>query len=124
MDEIKVYLDNDGIMRVEYPPHAIVTIFDVQYSYKRRLEITKEKVPLLVKIHGMPSFAEDAQKFLCSAEYCAITRVVAVVGDSRAGYFKYSNILLYLFRDIKKPPFDFKVFDNEEAALKWLRTYL
>lgn len=124
MRKIKVYIDSDGIMRVEYPIHAIVSIHNVQEEYRKRLDITDKKTPLLVKIHGIASFSDDAQEFLCTAEHCAITSAAAVVTDSAAGYYEHSKMLIDLFTGLKKPPFDFKVFDSEETALKWLKTYL
>lgn len=124
MRKMKVHIDNDGIMRVEYPLHTIVTIHDVQEEYKKRLEITIKKTPLLVKIHGLASFDVEAQKFLCGAEHSAITKAAAVVTDSKAGYYEYSNRIIDLFKNYGKPTFDFEVFENEKAALKWLKTYL
>ena len=82
MDKIKVYIDNDGIMRVEYPLHAIIINNDLRESYKKRLEITNKKTPILLKIHGIASFDEDAQKFICGSEFSAITSAIAVVTDS------------------------------------------
>ena len=121
---MKVYKDNDGIMHVEYPLHSILTVYDVQKEYKKRLEITNKRTPLLVKVHGLVSFDVEAQDFLCSADHCAITSAAAVVTDSKAGFFEYSNMLIGSFKDFRKPGFDFKVFENNEAALEWLKNYL
>ena len=124
MRKIEVKIDSDGIMHVEYPCLSIVSIHDVQEEYRKRLDITNTKTPLLVKIHGVASFSEDAQKFLCSAGHCAITSAAAVIGDSNAGYFEHSKILVDLFKDLNKIPFDFKYFEDEESAITWLKTYL
>lgn len=124
MRKIKVYIDSDGIMHVEYPSLSIVSIHNVKEEYRKRLDITNTKTPLLVKIHGVASFSEDAQKFLCSADHCAITSAAAVIGDSKSGYFEHSKILLDLFKSLNKIPFDFKYFKDEESAITWLKTYL
>ena len=124
MNKIKVYIDNNGIMCVEYPMHSIVTIHDVEEEYRKRLDITYMKLPLLVKIHGVVSFSDDAQKFLCSADHCAITSAAAIVGDTKSGYFEHSNILMDLFKIHNEPPFEFKDFENEESAIAWLKIYL
>ena len=124
MNEIKAYIDNNGIMHVEYPNLSIVSIHDVQEEYRKRLAITNTKTPLLVKIHGIASFSEDAKIFLCSVDHCAITSAAAVIGDSKAGYFEYSKILMDLFKGLNKPPFDFEYFEDEESAITWLKTYL
>jgi hypothetical protein len=124
ISEIKVQLDSDGIMRVEYPHHKFVTLDDVQKEYRKRLNITHEKTPLLVKVHGVTSFDAEAQQFLCGSEHCAITLAAAVVTDSQAGYFEYTNMLMAIFKELTKPLFDFEVFEDEAAALKWLKTYL
>ena len=124
MREIKVYIDSDGIMRVEYPNLATVTLHVIQEEYRKRLDITDKKTPLLVKIHGVSSFSDDAQKFLCSDDHSEITSAAAMVGDSKAGYFEHSKILMDIFKSLNKPPFDFKYFEDEEAAIAWLKTYL
>ncbi|TNF96108.1 MAG: hypothetical protein EP297_10590 [Gammaproteobacteria bacterium] len=121
MNEIKVYIDSNGIMCVEYPTHSNFGIHEVREEYRKRLDITNEKMPVLVKIRGIKTFSEDAQNFLCSSDNCAITSTTAVVGDSNAGYFKHSEILLELFKCLKRPPFDFKYFDDEESAIAWLK---
>ena len=124
MDKIEVHLDSDGIMHVEYPLHAGVTFDNVVKEYEDRLEITKERTPLLVKIHGVSAFDAEARKFLCGTQHSAITSAAAIVSDSSSGYQEYSSMLLELFKGIDKPPFDCKVFESEEDALNWLRSYL
>ncbi len=113
MSKMKAYLDNEGIMRVEYPPYTILTLNDVQEEYKKRLEITIIKKTLLIKIHGVMAFSTKAQKFLCSSEHCTTTNAAAVVCDSKAGYFEYSKMLMHSFKYLYKPPFDFNVFESE-----------
>ena len=124
MSKINVYIDSDGIMRVEYPIHAIVTIQDIQEEYRKRCNITNKKTPLLVKVHGVASFSEDAQEFLCSADHTSITSSAAVVTDPETGYYEHSKILIDIFKLYYKPSFELKRFDNEEVALNWLKTYL
>lgn len=124
MNEIKAYIDSKGIMHVEYPILSIISIRDVQEEYRKRLDITNTKTPLLVKIHGLASFSEDAQKFLCGVDHCAITSAAAVIGDPKAGYFEHSKILVDLFKGLNKIPFDFKYFEDEESAITWLKAYL
>lgn len=124
MNKIEVYIDGDGIMHAEYPPHAGVTFDNVREEYEARLEITSNKTPLLVKIHGVAAFDKDAREFLCGAQHSEITSAAAIISDSKSGYYEYSSMLLELFRGINKPPFDCKVFEHEEDALTWLRSYL
>ena len=124
MSKIEVYLDSDGIMRVDHPVHAIITIHHIQEEYKKRIDITKRKTPVLVTIHGVASFSIDAQIFLCSTDHCAITSAAAIVGDPKAGFFEHSKILMDSFKNHSKPPFDINSFEDEESAITWLKTYL
>jgi len=124
MSDIKVQIDKLGIMCVEYPLHATVGINEIKQEYKKRIKITDKKTPLLVKIHGMSFFTDEAQEFLCSPKNVAITSAAAIVRDTNAGYFEHSNVLMNVFKMIKKPSFDVNVFDTDAAAYEWLKQYL
>jgi hypothetical protein len=124
MKKLKVYLDSDGIMRVEHPIHANITIYHLQEEYEKRIAITSRKTPLLVKIHGVASFSEEAQTFLCGADHSAITSAVAIVSNPKAGFSEHSKILMGSFKSRFKPPFDIRVFEDEEPAITWLKSQL
>ena len=111
-------------MRVEYPRHATVTLGDVTDEYKQRTDISKEKRPLLVILHGLAIFSEDAQTFLRGTEHSAITSAAAILVDPAAGYYEHSIILIDSFRTSDVLPFDLKVFEEEQSALQWLESYL
>ncbi len=121
MANVKVHLRNDGIVYVEYPVHAIVTISDVQDEYEQRLEISNEKALVLVRLHGVESLSEQARTFVLSPEFGAITEAAAVVVDPTAGYHEYSRILLKVLQSDDNLPFEVRIFDDEESALQWLR---
>ena len=124
MEKIEVYLDSDGIMRVEHPIHANITIYHIQEEYEKRIDITSRKTPLLVKIHGVASFSEEAQTFLCGADHSAITSAVALVSNPKAGYAEHSKILMGSFKSRFDPPFEIRSFEDEEPAIIWLKTHL
>ncbi len=124
MSDIKVWLGEDGVMRVEYPRHATVTLGDVTDEYKQRTDISKEKRPLLVILHGLAIFSEEAQTFLRGTEHTAITSAAAILVDPTAGYYEHSIILIDSFRTSNVLPFDLKVFEDEQSALRWLKNYL
>ncbi len=111
-------------MRVEYPRHATVTLGDVKDEYKQRTDISKEKGPLLVILHGLAIFSEEAQAFLRGAEHSAITSAAAILVDPAAGYYEHSIILVDSFRTSDVLPYDLKIFQDEKSALRWLENYL
>jgi len=124
MNNHEVYIDKNGIMCVEHPEHAILTLRVVDELRRRRLSMTPKKTPLLVITHGVTSITDDVQKYISSAEHATLTSAVAVVRDPRAGYFEYSAILLEIFKVIYRPRIEFKIFDDKTSALKWLARYL
>lgn len=124
MSDIKVWLGDDGVMRVEYPRHATVTLGDVQDEYKQRTDISKEKCPLLVILHGLAIFSEEAQTFLRGSEHSAITSAVAILVDPAAGYYEHSIVLIDSFQRSDALPYDLKVFEDKQSALLWLKDYL
>ena len=122
--QLKVFLDELGIMQVEYPHQTRVSIQKIQEEYQKRLAITSQKTPLLIQLHGMVFFENAAKQFLCGEKNSAITSAAAVVLDPEAGYHGRSNMLMEMFKDFDKPPFDVNTFDNKEEAIDWLKQYL
>lgn len=66
---------------------------------------------------------DEAVEFVVSPEHTKMTKAVAFVTDSESGYYKHSNIILWLIKNIDKPVFHFEVFDNEDSALEWLSNH-
>src|SRR5690606_29588584 len=118
------FRDEDGIMQVEYPLHTRISLGKIQEEYYKRLDITQEKTPLLVLLHGMVFFEVAAREFLCGEKNSAITSAAAVVLDPSAGYQGQSNIFMEMFKLFDKPPFPVEVFENKEEAMEWLKNYL
>jgi hypothetical protein len=73
MSKLEVDLDSDGIMRVNQPNHAVITVHHIRKEYEKRKDIKNTRTPLLVTIHGAATLSEEAQEVLCGAEFCAIT---------------------------------------------------
>ncbi len=124
MSNVQVSIDSNGIAIIEYPLHAIVTLQDIQTEYQLRISITNKKVPILVNLHGVSSFNEEAQRFVSSDQYAEITMAAAVVLDPKAGYFEPSKLLLDLFKNLNPAPYDIRVFEDIKPAKAWLKTYL
>jgi hypothetical protein len=121
---LQVFLDECGIMQVEYPLHTRISFEKIQEEYYKRLQITQDKTPLLVQLHGMVFFEVAAREFLCGEKNSAITSAAAVLLDPRAGYQGQSNIFMEMFKLFDKPPFPVEVFEDKEAAMAWLKQYL
>lgn len=123
-ESLVVHLDELGIMQVEYPLHAQVRLDSIQEEYYKRLEITDQKTPLLVQLHGMTFFEVKAREFLCGEENGAITSAAAVVLDAEAGYHRQSKIFMEMFKLLNKPSFPVKIFDDKDEAIAWLKGFL
>ena len=116
----KVELNGQGVMRVEYPLHAEVTLESVQDEYRQRLAISSQPLPLVVVLHGMPGFTPEAQFFLTTRRHLALTSAVAIVVVPESGYYEHTKDLLSLFFARANFPCPTRVFDNEPEAVKWL----
>ena len=114
-------LDHD-ILIAEYPAHALVVLNGVKDEYEKRLKINNTPHLLLVKLHGIVIFNQEAQNFVASDKEATITRAAAILCDKNAGYYEHGKLLVELFLVTHKLQFPAKLFDDESGALSWLRS--
>jgi len=118
---INVSILEKDILLAEYPPHALIGLSDVKEEAEKRRNLTNSPHLLLVKLHGMATFSQDAQVFISSSEEAIITTAVAVLCDENSGYYEHGKMLIDIFLDTKELKFPIKLFDNENDAFSWLR---
>lgn len=116
----KVWLEDDGIMCIEYPVHSSITLDDLQKSLCLRQSLLSKKHKLLVKLNGLMALSASAQEFLLTEEYSSLTQAVAVVVNPHEGYYQHTKILLGLFQRQGPLPYPLELFDTENEAKDWL----
>ena len=119
----KVSHYKEGILVSEYPLHARIGVKDVKSAFADRMVICNEPHCQLVILHGVALITDEAVEFLVSPENTEMTKAVAIVVDSKSGFFEHSKQILWLIKNIDKPEFPFEYFENEDLALEWLSSY-
>lgn len=113
---------DDDIIITEYPAHASVTLGAIEEEFRKRLELNASPHLLLVKLHGLSIFHEDAQRFLASEKHAALTKAVGILCDRKAGYYEHGKVLIEHFKTAQALTFPVKLFDDEHEALAWLKS--
>lgn len=114
-----VWLGDDGILRVRYPPNCHLTLDVVEKVHRRHLDITRTPCPLLVYAESVASAEYDAQQFSSRDEVAAVVRAMGIIVKSA-----FTRAMAELFMRFHRPPYPTRVFRDEQAALEWLARYM
>lgn len=118
-NELATYYLKDGILYGIYNIGAEVNLKGAKLLVEERLKLTGDtSYPLVVDFRGLRSMDKHARMYFASEE--------AVKGIT-AGAFIVDNFIsklictVYLIND--KPPRTVKVFNNQESAVQWLKSF-
>jgi len=119
VDEPKVWLGDDGIVRVDFGGIGVVTLEHVkaELAARRRLGVTPQVT--LVRLPGVWRVDVQAAAFMSSLENVSMTIASGMVTESSLG-----NLAVRVFDLYHRPPFPWHVFSNDEDAVAWLRQYV
>jgi hypothetical protein len=115
----KVWLGDDGILRIEYPENFHLTLDAMHYANQRHREISTEKRPVLVYADSVASADYDAQQFASSDAAIELTRCLAIIVKS-----VFTRAMADLFMRFHKPPYPTRIFTREQDAMDWLDSFL
>ena len=117
--DAKIWLEDDGIVRIKYPDNFHITMDVMESVYQQHIQITTEKRPILADCGSVASVDYDAQQFVSTDERAALTSALAVIVKSA-----FSRAMGQMFMMFHKPPYPTRMFQHEEDALEWLKTFL
>lgn len=119
----KVWLEDDGIVRVEYEPFCSLNLDVIKHVNAKRIALHPIKHPLLMKLNGLNSFEKDAQQYIKSSLYNSITSATAIYVPYSVKFRILTTSLVQNFvNDNLFMPL--QLFDNEIKALSWLAQYI
>lgn len=119
MDEPKVWLGDDGIVRVDFGGIGVVTLEHVKAELAARRDLGATPQVTLVKLPGVWRVDVQAAAFMSSLENVAMTAASGMVTESSLG-----NLAVRVFDLYHRPPFPWRVFSNDEDAAEWLRQFI
>jgi hypothetical protein len=117
--DAKIWLGEDGIVRIKYPDNCHITMEIMESVFEQHLQITTDKRPILADCGTVASVDYDAQQFVSNDERAALTSALAVIVKSA-----FTRAMGQMFMMFHKPPYPTRMFQHEEDALEWLRTFL
>ena len=116
----RLWLGEDGIVRIIHVPGAQVTLEDVKETMAAYLKIYQEKKrPLLVDTKLMRSFAREARQYYASDEAAKVASAAAIIVGTPV-----SRVLGNFYIGISNPHLPSRLFSSESEALEWLKGYL
>ena len=111
----RVWLEDDGIMRIAYPQDFHLTLDAMRSVHRLHVQISTEKRPLLVYANSVASAEYEAQQFASSDEAVALVSGMAIVVKSF-----FTRAMADIFMRFHRPPYPTRVFTAEHDAIKWL----
>ncbi len=115
---LRIWLGEDGIMRIEYPPDCNLTLEDVRELNRRHREISMRCRPLLAYADSVAAAEHEAQQFASDPDVVEVVSALAIIVKSF-----FTRAMADIFIKFNKPPYPTRVFTNEADALAWLEEY-
>ena len=115
----KVWLGQDGILRIDHGPDPDFTLESVFDAYEQHRALTTEPRPVILMASGHPKVHAEAKEFVRSPEVCALVTAIAYVADT--WYIRY---LVDVFLMFDRPPYPAYVCKSEAEAAAWLKRFI
>lgn len=116
--EPRVWLGEDGILRIRYAQNFDLTLEAMEQVHRKRLEVIDTPCPLLVYAESVASAEYEAQQFASREDVAALVTAMGIIVKSL-----FTRAMSDLFMRFHKPPYPTKIFKDESTALEWLAQY-
>lgn len=115
----RLWLGEDGIVRIIHSPNAEVTLEDAQETMAAYLKINRgKKRPLLIDTKTMKSIARDARHYYAGTEAARAASAAAILVGTPV-----SEVLGNFYIGLSNPHLPSRLFASEDEALEWLKRY-
>jgi hypothetical protein len=116
----KIWVGQDGIVRIIHTPGAEVTLEDAQETMAAYKKLNNGKrMPLLVDTKSMKSISREARHFYSGEEAAACAGAAALIVGTPV-----SKVLANFYLGLSNPKLPSRLFTSEDEALVWLKGYL
>ena len=116
----KVWLGEDGIIRIVNLPGVEVTLENITEINRHLKKLSKgKKVPVFNDIRGVKSITREARLFASGEKSAQVSSAAALLIGS-----PLSKVIGNFFMGINKPPYPTKLFTSEKKALEWLEGFI
>lgn len=116
----KVWLGEDGILRVLSLPVKEITLADARDNWAAVAAAGQGVArPILGDIRDVRGISKEARKFYAGDETIRLVSAIALQVES-----PISRMIGTLFLGFNKPPVPLRLFTAEDEAVEWLKGYL
>ena len=116
----KLWLGEDGIVRVIHVPGAELTLENVQETMAAYLKLYKGKRrPLFIDTKTMKSLSRETRQYYAGEEAVKVASAAALIVGTPV-----SKVLGNFYLGLSNPHLPTRLFTSEDEALAWLKGYL
>lgn len=114
------WIGEDGICRTVVKPQAEITLEDaIENTEAVDTFYNGRKFPLLIDSRPIKSMTREARKHFSTNDRVSHVNSFGIIVNS-----SISRVVGNFFIGMNKTPIPAKLFDSEEKAIEWLKTYL
>lgn len=114
----RVWLDNDGLVVLDYLEGVTVEVSDVKEILAAEQALTRgAPIRQLARIDGIAGASSDARAYAAEDEYASAHAGIAIVTTKAV-----PRILGNFWMRVNKPPIPTRLFSSEDEARAWLHT--
>ena len=116
----KIWLGDDGIVRVEYFPDVEETLADAKENIETIMKVSKrKKCPILVDGRNLKSITREARTYYAGEEAGKVVNVAVFLIRSPV-----NKIIGNFSMNFNKPKYPVKLFTSETDAIEWLKGFI
>jgi len=116
----KLWLGDDGIVRIIHVPGAQLTLEDAKETMASYLKLYKGKRrPLLVDTKTMKSMTRETRQYYAGAEAAKVASAAAIIVGTPV-----SRVLGNFYLGLSNPHLPSRLFTSEDEAMEWLKGYI
>lgn len=116
----KLWLGEDGIVRIIHFPGAEVTLADAQETMACYLKLYEGKRrPLFIDTKTMKSMTRETRQYYSGEEAAKVASAAAIIVGTPV-----SRVIGNFYIGLSNPHLPSRLFSSEDEALEWLRGYI
>jgi hypothetical protein len=116
----KLWMGDDGIVRIIHIPGAEVTLEDAQETMAAYLKLNNGKRrPLFIDTKTMKSMTRETRQYYAGEEAAKVASAAAIVVGTPV-----SRVLGNFYIGLSNPRLPSRLFSSENEALEWLKGYI
>jgi hypothetical protein len=116
----RITLDETGVVRCKAFKNSLLSLTDAKENIQAVKLLAKgKKVPVFVDITETKGGTKEARSYLASAEVALVQSACALLVSS-----PLSQLIGNFFLGLNRTKFPTRLFNDENKAMEWLKTFL